>query len=390
MSDDQLLSSEKVIAEAIARAGLDNFGDTFFMEPMERMLESLRTEANLSEGGTYGQYERTVALLVNRLRTEQAFSDHPEIAAEVINAPVVIVGLPRTGTTMLSRILSSDPRLYTLYWWEARNPAPFPPQDAEGEDDIDPRIPFAEEMIAQMLAAVPELASIHPFDAHAHDEEILLLEHSFMSTVPEASAWVPSYQHWLEQQPQHPAYADLKRMLQFLQWQKKRRGDPGQRWVLKTPHHLHFMPVLLDTFPDALILQTHRDPLETLPSMASLWQSLYLLASTEVDTTALGASLLDKWADSMQRCLDFRRANPELNVMDIAYRDSVRSPMAVVERIYGRMGLEFSNQTEQDIRDWLDENRREQREEHRYSMETFGLDRATLKSRFQHYRQHYL
>src|SRR6185369_8588469 len=153
---------------------------------------------------------------------------------EKIRAPIVIVGLPRTGTTLLHRTIASDARMHAARWWECRHPAPL------GDDtpSDDPRVARAEAEVRAMLEAVPALASMHPLEARAPDEEILLLEHSFYSTTPEGTANVASYGAWLARQDQRPAYRYLRRLLQLIQWQKRRAGIRAERWVLKTPHHL--------------------------------------------------------------------------------------------------------------------------------------------------------
>ncbi|MEM8593573.1 MAG: sulfotransferase [Pseudomonadota bacterium] len=384
-----LLNKQRILDEAVNRSGLSDFGDLFFDEALERLLTSLVNEANLSIEGAYGQYERTVNLLVNRLRMEEAFKTHPEIDNEQIDAPVIIVGLPRTGTTLLSRILSSNPEFYTLHWWECRNPSPFPVDQAQPVPARDVRIDAAEAMIKEILDAVPELASIHPFDAEGHDEEILLMEHSFYSTVPEASAWVPSYQAWLEQQDQTKAYADLKRMLKFLQWQKNQRGIHAKRWVLKTPHHLHFMAELHDCFPDALLIQTHRNPVETIPSLASMYDYLYQLVSADVDRHALGRTLLEKWSNSMNRCLTFR-VTTKARMLDVNYLDTVKSPKEVVRRIFDEIGFDFTQDTQGHIDAWLDENQRDSRAKHDYNLADYGLNQDELVKRFQDYNDEFI
>jgi hypothetical protein len=260
------LEAESILAEAREKTGLDDFGDESFREPMARLLRSMEEEAELSEVGRAMQRARLVGLLVNRLRAEDHFARFPEILDEEIREPLVIVGLARTGTTMLHRMIASDARMISLLWWESRNPAPFP---ESGEGGRDPRIADAEAEVAAMIEGAPDLVAMHPIEAEEPDEEIMLLEHSFFSTNPEAFINVPTFGAWLDEQDQTPGYVYLKKLLQFLQWQKKRAGGTGERWVLKTPHHLGFMNLLFEVFPDIRVVQTHRDPLQTIPSLAS-------------------------------------------------------------------------------------------------------------------------
>src|SRR6185436_11162743 len=231
------LDEASIVAEARAKAGLNDFGDESFREPMRVLLAALDREAGLVDFGRAAQRGRIVDLLVNRLRAEDAFRRHPEILDEEIGAPIVIVGLPRTGTTLLHRTLAQDPRLYSVRWFECRYPARIP---GGGTGDADPRIPQAKAEVQAMLDGSPALAAIHPLDAMAADEEILLLEQSFLSTVPESAANVPSYGRWLDAHDQAPAYRYLRKLLQLLQWQKRQLGERAERWVLKTPHHLGY------------------------------------------------------------------------------------------------------------------------------------------------------
>ena len=259
------LSLNKIEAEAIEQTGLNDFGHWNFREPLSRLIAGLNQEANLSEMGQQIQHQRLVGILVTRLKLEDYCQRYPEILEEDIKEPVVIVGLPRTGTTLLQRLLAADPRFYSAAWWETRFPVPMESNPRETHK----RISVAKAEVEGMLMAIPELASIHPMSATEADEEISLLEQSFFSTSPESAANLGEFGKWLAQQDQTEGYEYLKVLLQFLQWQKKQRGESRNRWVLKSPHHLHFMEVLFKVFPDARVVQTHRDPLQTIPSLCS-------------------------------------------------------------------------------------------------------------------------
>src|SRR5262245_9033012 len=206
------------------------------------------------------QFERNVGLLVNRLRTEDAYRRHPEIADERIERAFVIVGLARTGSTMLHRMMASDPRWLALLWYESRNPAPFPGSEGAA---VDPRITDAEAEVAMMLEGSPDLIAVHPMDAHAPDEEIMLVEHAFTSWNPEAFCRGPSYAADVEGTDLAPGYRYVMRSLQFLQWQKRRAGKSATRWVLKAPYHLGSLDGLFAVLPDARVVMTHRDPVQT-------------------------------------------------------------------------------------------------------------------------------
>ena len=380
-----VLESEALLAEARRRTGLSDFGDDAFREPLEQLLRSLRDEAQLSEVGRVMQFERNVGLLVNRLRSEDHCARHPEIAAERVEAPLVILGLPRTGTTMLHRMMASDPRWLALLWYESRNPAPFP--DSEG--GTDPRIADAEAEVAAMLEGSPDLIAAHPMDAHAPDEEIMLVEHAFLSWNPEAFCRVPSYAAWLERADMRPGYRYLLRLLRFLQWQKHRAGQTASRWVLKAPFHLGSLDALLEVFPDAVFVMTHRDPVQTIPSICSLVRTLYVLGSDEVDRAEIGAHWSGRWARGLERAIAVR-AGCEERFLDVHYADLVGDPMGQVARIYAHAGVELTDAARAQMRQWAVENERDRRPVHAYTLEEFGFEESILREQFAAYVERFL
>ena len=275
------LTVDSLLASAVARThGLSHFGDDNYRASLQALLDALASEAGLSQTGLHLLEERLVGQLVNRLVMEDYLSRYPEITRIPIDDPLVIVGLPRTGTTMLQRTLAVDPRFYSAAWWETRFPAPL-----TGETLAAPakRIAQAKAEVDLMAEVIPQILAIHPLDALLCDEEFMLMEHSFMCAM-DAYVNVPSYTRWLDQQDQRPVYTQLKKMLQFLQWQKQQRGEPaGQRWLLKAPQHLHTLDLLLDVFPGAQVILTHREPAQTIPSMASMAHTCLLYTSDAAD-----------------------------------------------------------------------------------------------------------
>ena len=350
------LDFDSIVREARERAGgLSDFGDPSWEEAARRLLISLEQEAELHEQGRATMRERVVQMLENRLRAEEHFARHPEIADEEIVRPFAIVGLARTGTTMLHRTIASDPRVFALLWWESRAPAPL----LGRFEGTDPRILKAEAEIAAMIEAVPDLMATHPFDAHSPDEEIMLMEHSFYSTNTEAFVSVPGYSQWLDAQDQTPGYTYLKRLLQLLQWDKKRAGSKAERWVLKTPHHLGFMEQLFAAFPDIQVIQTHRDPVETIPSFTSLCHNVRLTNSHRVDPFVSAADWGGRMQRALPRCMDFRDEHDD-RFIDVNYEDLLADPLAQVRRIYRFVGLEFTADAQAAMERWQIENQRVQ------------------------------
>jgi hypothetical protein len=385
--DPLSLDLDTLLAEAAAKAGRVRFADDSFRAPLARLLASLDREANLHETGRATQHARIVESLVMRHGLEEHEARHPEIAREEIAAPLVIVGLARTGTTMLHRLLSSDPGLYAARWWEVRFPAPLPGYDGRWPD---PRIAEARAQVAWILEHQPVLAAIHPWDAEGPDEEIMLMEHSFLSHVPESGANVPSYRAWLDAQILRPAYTLLRRLLQFLQWQKRQRGEVGERWVLKTPMHLGYLDLLFEAFPGAQVIQTHRDPLETIPSVASMYLALWGLAAEKPDPLEVGRQCLERYAGALRRCLAARERLPAERFVDVDYREVARDPLGAVRRIYTAFGRALSPAAEAAMQAWVAKNPREHRPPHEYAMETFGYAREVIEHEFAAYRARFI
>jgi len=383
------LDEESIIAEAQEKAGLTDFGDESFRVPMRMLLKAMKEEARLNEIGIVSQRARIVGFLTTRLMAEDYFKRYPEILQEEIGPPMVIVGLGRTGTTMLQRLIACDPRVYSVLWWESRLPAPLPGSENLKPGEIDPRIIDAEAEVNAMIEGVPDLVAMHPIAAQEPDEEIMLLENSFYSTTPEAMVNIPSYSAWLEQQDQLVSYEYLKKMLQFLQWQKKRNGITGERWVLKSPHHLGFLDLLFKVFPDATVIQTHRDPLETIPSWASLIYTLRKLASDSADPLEVGR----QWGAKMKRVMKQTLAVRDASIgryVDVWYMDILKDPITQVRAIYQSIGLELTPKAEKRMTQWTIDHARDKRPVHHYTLEEFGFTEEGLKQDFAEYRERFI
>ncbi len=347
---------------------------------MRRLLSALEQEARLHPLGRAILRSNLVRALVNRLRLEQAFDLQPEIDAIPVTAPVFIVGLQRTGTTLLHRLLACEPCLRPLQSWEALNPAPFPAsprrQAAGGRD---PRMRLAQIAERGLRYLAPEFFAIHPVEARAPEEDVLLLDITFMSPTADATLNVPTYSRWFEEVDQRPAYVYLKRILKLLLWQR-----PG-RYLGKTPHHLEHLDVLLDVFPDARIIQTHRDPLRVVPSFCSMISHGQAVFSNHVDPRAVGERLARKAVRAVTRSMAARDRIGADRFLDVAYADLVADPLKQVRRIYDFADLSLSGETEAAMQAWIAENPQDKHGHHRYQLEDFGLDRGRLEELFDPY-----
>jgi hypothetical protein len=375
---------EDLLRRARERAGLGDFGDMWFLEPMDRFIEAANREARLTPAGLAGQTEVIVKGLTSRLRMVEDIRRHPEILDERIEVAGIILGLPRTGSTIFHRLLASSPGMTAIRWYELQNFAPFP-----GETPGDPtgRRAYAQAMIDGWLSVSPELASIHPLDPDAPDEEILVLGQMFVSTMVEGMTFVPSFARWLNGYDQSRGHEDLKTILKYLQWQEPARR--GRKWVLKSPSNLPYAEVAANAFPEALLIMTHRDPVQTVPSYVSMQAALYKLSSSLIDQE-VGAFWFPRLVDWMRRFEAARARIGEDRFIDIDYRAVTREPLAQAERVLARMGVPVDDKVEAALAEFMAGNTREQRPMHDYSLARFGLDEAAILREFAEYRARYI
>ncbi|KFG88859.1 Sulfotransferase family protein [Sphingobium herbicidovorans NBRC 16415] len=380
----QPLDREALLQQARERAGLTDFGDLWFLEPMDHFIEASNREGRLTPAGREGTVEVVVKGLVSRLRMVEDIKKHPEILDEQVDVAGIILGLPRTGSTIFQRLLASAPGMTGLRWYEAQNFAPFP-----GEERGNPveRRAYAQSMIDGWLQLSPELASIHPLEPDAPDEEILVLGQMFVSTMIEGMNYVPSFSRWLNSYDQSKGHEDLKTILKYLQWQDPSRK--GRKWILKSPSNLPYTEVAAKAFPNALLIMTHRDPLQTVPSYVSMQAALYKLSATLSDEE-VGAFWFPRLVEWMRMFEAARERIGEERFIDIDYREVGKEPMAQAERVLSRMGIPMNAQLEEVLAEFLAGNKREQRPMHDYSLERFGLDEEAIKREFSTYRERYI
>ena len=380
----QVPDSDMLAAEARRQTGLDDFGDPWIFENLDALIPVLNSEAELTEIGAGGAQAMIVTALVNRLRHVDLVKRHPEILDEQVDVAAVVVGLPRTGSTMLHRMLSSAPGMTGVKWWECQNYAPFP---GEARGDPEPRRAAASAYLDYMLEHAPDLMSIHPMSIDQSDEELIILGLMFSSTMIEGMYYVPSYARWLIEHSRTRCYADLKQILQSLQWQDKRRA--GAKWVLKTPGHLMALDAVLETFPGAKIVMTHRDPVSTVPSYCSMMTTLYHMAST-VDRERIGAFWEHRLAELLDLFISIREKAGSGDFIDVRYTDLTVQPIEQGKRVLAEAGIALTPELIAGMEDWVEANRREDRAPHKYALEDFGLGRAEVERDFAIYRAKFL
>ena len=376
--------------DAATAAGSSNFGDPSFIGLLETLAASFDKEAQLNAGGRAAQRAQLVRMLVGRAGLETWIRRFPEILDEDIGDPLFIIGLPRTGTTLLYRMLSVADGFVSPVHYEVTAPVPDPDWDFTVAGDA--RIARAELAIAQMLEASPDLASIYPYEARAPEEDIFLLEYSFCSTNPPAMARVPTYLRSFLDDDKLPAYRYLRRMLKFLQWQRRQveGGDfRPKRWLLKSPNHLHGFEAIFQEFPEAQIIQTHRDPIVTIPSICSFIKALHVMSADNPDALEIGRDWSRMFAQSMANAISFRDARSSA-FLDIQYADTVSDQRGVIDRIFEFVGKNATAETHAEVDRWREANRREGRPEHHYTLEEFGLSKEKIFEDFAVYRSRFV
>ncbi len=377
------INANEITDQAKSETGLSDLGEPLFLEGLNRLIDSINNEANLNEIGIQAQPIRIQGLLSNRLRFEEDLKKFPEILEQEIISPIVIVGLPRTGSTMTHRLLASDPNHTAMLWWEGRYPALLP---GEKRGDIEARMELGKAEVDAVVAASPEALDIHPWDYKGADEEILLLEHNFLSTVPESFMALPSYSEWIEEQDHALAYEDLRKFIQYLQWQNP--GRENKRWVLKSPHHLGFIDKMISVFPDAKIIQTHRDPIKTVPSFCSMCANLFEPLTTNFDKVFIGKHWSNKLTRALNHCMNISEKHPD-NFLDLEFLNMIKDPIDEMKKIYEFIGEPFGEKTEVAMEAWREENKHEMGA-HKYSLEEYDLTESQINNNFSKYQQKYI
>jgi len=381
------LAVNALLQQAREATGLSDFGDDWFLRPLTRLVDDVNREAGLvSPESSAGA--RIQGALADRLQLEQYFKEHPEAAQERIDLACAIIGLPRTGSTMVHRLLAASPKLTALWWWETAFPFPLP---GEAMDDPAPRQEAAKGMVDWLLSEWPDFESIDPMDAMAINEEVVLLDRTFLSTTYDSMMPIHGYGHWQAEQDHEPAIRDLYRFMQVIQHQRVARGEERRPWVFKTPHYvMGALAGLLKVWPDVKLVMTHRDVGDVLPSYCSMCASLSVNSSTSYRKEEQGAHWTRRFRDGLDRLEAIRATLPEGQVIDIAYRDTVTDPQGTGEKILAALGYAPDADDRQAMQQAIAANAREARPKHKYSAADFGLTPEGIAQDFADYHKQYL
>lgn len=378
------LEPDNLLAAGRRRAGERDFEDRSFLNGLSRLLHALETEARLNLLGRIAARASVVGYLANRLWLEQDRQRYPEIAAEEINGPIVITGLPRSGSTLLHGLLAQDPANRVPRTWEMLTPSPPPERDTY---ESDPRIAITERQLRWFDRLAPDFKKIHAMGARLPEECVPILSHSFLSSQFCSMYVVPSYQTWVRSQSLLPAYQLHRRFLQHLQWRCR-----GTRWILKAPAHLQALRELCAVYPDVRVIMAHREPLEVLPSEASLHTVLRQTFSDAVDAATVGREVTELTADEIAAGLQARDdgcAPPE-RFFDVRYRDLVADPLGTVRSIYERFAIPLTTIAAARMRRYVAGTPKDKHGAHVYSLDQFGLNLDEERERYREYRERFL
>ncbi|TDE28356.1 sulfotransferase [Actinomadura sp. 6K520] len=366
---------EDLHASASRITGLDDFGEDDYLDGLKVLLESYDKDAGLTPLGNKAQRAMLRGALAARQFSEAAWRRHPEHADVPVERPIFVTGLPRTGTTALHRLLTADPAHQGLDLWLAEVPQPRPPRETWADDPVFQAI---DAGYRRHHIENPEFMGVHYISADSVEECWQLLRQSMLSISFECLAHLPTYSEWLAGRDWTPAYRRHRRNLRLIGL-----NDPGRRWVLKNPSHLFALDALLDVYPDALIVQTHRDPRTAMASMCSLAAHATAGWSDVFTGAVIGRDQLELWSRGLELFRAERARRDPAQFVDVHYDDFVRDPVATAEGIYRHFGLPFGD----DARTAMTNLHKESatgaaRPSHRYALEDFGLTPEQVEERF--------
>lgn len=365
----------KIHELAKKNTGLEDFGQKEYLESLNHLLEAMENEANFHHFGRIAVRTTLVHLLNNRLFTQDFIRKNPYVREQKIERPIFIVGLPRTGTTFLFNLLSQDKKSRWFSNWEGNSPVPI-----SGDNEDRERIGFAQNLYKQFHYFLPDLKKKHEVKPMEPEECSTL----FLNTFDAELFWycyrVPSYRKWLNQRDRLRSYEEYRDQLKILQC-----SGEGDRWLLKSPTHLFTLKELLEVFPDACIIHTHRDPVEVVPSACSLAATIRGLCSNEVDYAELGHEMVAQWSEGVDKALSYRETCQGNQFFDMSYQEFVADPLGMVQRIYQHFDLVADPKMQEKMEMYIGRNRQHKHGVHRYSLAQFGLTGEEVQNRFSRY-----
>ena len=375
------LEPDTLMSRAAAETGLDDFGPGDFVERLGVVCRAMTEEGGFNGAGVLQQHTLLVQLLKNRLLIEDLVRRHPEILDERIQAPIIICGLPRTGTTHLHNLISADPALRSLPYWESLEPV-LAERERPAPGQPDPRLARTEVALSFLNSALPYFNRMHEMTVEHTHEEIQLLAIDFSTMLMETIAPMPAWRDYYLSHDQRPSYAYLLEVLKVLQWL---RG--GTRWVLKSPQHLEQFPALRETFPDATFVVTHRDPVSVTASMVTMLAYTARLTRDKVDLDAMGSYWADRLARMLRACAEGHDVLPDAQTIDVHFDEFMADDMAMVQRVYDLAGQPMDDRSRAAMASFIREHPRGRHGAVVYDLAEFGLDPAERRKALSFYTE---
>jgi hypothetical protein len=362
-------NSDDLIEAAVAQSGLKEFGGDSFREGLAQLTSSLHAEGRLNEAGEAVIYPRLVSHLVTRLQVEDWYAQHPETDDAPILSPLIGLSLPRTGSTALSFLLAQDPDVRYLHIWESGQPVP-PPSTVTGHD------PRVSPLYSEQIGTKDHV----PSDAEGPMECLDLMALDFRTMIYEAFARIPSYASWLNDEDLTTTYAYERRVLKLLQF-----GETPRPWRLKSPAHMLWVGDLLEVFPDARFVMTHRDPTDVLASVCDVYADIGGTFSDEVDRDYIGQVNFEQWSLGISRVMQLREGPVNERFYDIDFRAMQADPIGEVRGLYEWLGTPVTDAFEKRMRRWWEANAENREPSSHSGLSDYGLRPDVVRSAFADY-----
>ncbi len=382
---------DKLLVEAREATGLNDFGADDFITRLDLLIDEWDNDNGLTGIGRLSLRNKLLSFAKSRLLIHDLLQRHPEIHEQKIERPIIVAGLPRSGTTHLLNLMAADKRLRSLPLWESYEPVAMP-GEAASHDEHDPRFIRCQEQWQMMQQMTPYLAAMHPMNPEHIHEELELMGPDFASYNFEWLSHSPRWRDHYLRNDQTPHYQYLKTVLKILQWQDQQRlgsAYQARRWVLKCPQHMEQLPVLKATFPDATIAVTHRDPVAVIQSAVTMLAYGQRINRRQV----IAYELLDYWRERistlLNRCLQDRPALDDAQSIDVPFHDFMADDLAMIRRIYNKADLKFTDETNTALSQYLADHPRGKEGRVIYHLERdFGVKPEDLRKHFAFYFEH--